>query len=128
MACYNKKEILEYTNFIEARLLKSHHANTYVNEGIYSIAFSEPTRIKNTSWEYIKELPKTNLVYDNNIEFIIDFSKMLDSSIAEHHYFNSTYELLNEKIDKYRQYELLYYLNKISNFMLITGLRWMVTF
>jgi len=128
---HKKGQILEISNIKKAFELNLHHRNTYIKAGTYSIACSEPEKIEN--FDLIKTLENFNNEtnenvsdYDFNRQFIFNFRKQIFQAIQENKYYSQSFNSLNESLEKYKKYELLYTFLVMANFRQITGTQWLI--
>ena len=125
---YKDGQVILNSNFRKASELQGHDRNTYVKAGTYSIACSDPERFEN--FDLIKTIEnfkrENNERSDNNRLFIINFRKLLLENLNETEYANSLRKL-NEEIEYYINFPLLYSFLVLTNFKTLTGIQWLVT-
>jgi hypothetical protein len=121
-------QIINSSNFSKAKNLNNHKTNTYIEEGTYSLAFSESERIDNLNLlGEIEILGNDNLnSNEDNRQFIIRFQRQISSMMNEDNYYNKTYTKLNALLLEIRKYELLYSLFVMRNFKQLTGIQWLI--
>lgn len=128
---YAKQELIESSNFKKVSDLNTHHRNTYIKAGTYSIACSEPQSIKNL--DLIQELE--SLSYDNeasknsktnNHQFINELRQQIESAVVDNKYYSESFSTLNKSIEFYKKNELLYSFLVMYNFRMLTGTQWLI--
>ena len=123
-------ELIEKSNFKKAFEINQHHRNTYIEEGTYSIACSEPERIDD--FDLIEEL--NNLGEKNsdnyggnyNIDFINNFRNEIESIMSENQFYSKSFTELNKSLDKFYEYKILYSFLVMRNFRQLTGNQWLI--
>lgn len=126
VTAYRNSQIIEFSNFRKASELNSHHRNTYIRSGTFSIACSEPVKIEN--FDLIKTINSLNnyKTYENNRSAIINFRKQIVSVMAENQYYSSAFNYLSEQYSKIEKFELFYSHIILSNFRQLTGIQWLL--
>ncbi|TSB47506.1 hypothetical protein [Alkalicoccobacillus porphyridii] len=124
------RKIIEFSNFRKASELNTHHRNTYIKAGNYSIACSDPEFLDN--FDLINEInnfkrSKTDMDL-NNIDIINNFRNSLIELINKDLYISNSFNKLNEKISEFQNHELLYTFLVLKNFRLLTGMQWVIKF
>jgi hypothetical protein len=128
---HKKRQILDVSNIKKASELNLHHRNTYIKAGTFSIACSEPEKLEN--FDIFAEFEKFNVenndninVYDFNRQFLLKFRNQIEQAIEENQYYSESFKLLNETLEKYKKYELLYTFLILYNFRQLTGTQWLI--
>jgi hypothetical protein len=121
------RQIINISNFRKASELNTHHRNTYIQSGTFSIACSEPKKIEN--FDLIKTINSLNndnyKTNENNRTAIINFSKLIVSVMSENQYYSTAYKKLNEQYSNIEEYELFYSHLVLRNFRQLTGIQWL---
>ncbi len=122
------RQIINISNFRRATELNTHHRNTYIQSGTFSIACSEPEKIENFDLiKTINSLNNDNIKTDeNNRTAIINFRKQIVSLMSENQNYSTAFKKLNEQYSKVKEYELFYSHLVLSNFRHLTGIQWLV--
>lgn len=123
----NSGQIIEKSNFTKAISLTSHHRNTYVQAGTYSIACSDPER--SDKFDILAEIERIGVDVagdGNNLRFITNFRKRIVSLVSENIDFGPSFTAVNETYRNYEQFELLYSFITMNNFKTLTGIQWLV--
>ncbi|WP_447636206.1 hypothetical protein [Flavobacterium microcysteis] len=129
VSAHKQGKLIEKSNFKKAFEINQHHRNTYIQEGTYSIACSEPERIDN--FDLIEEI---NNLGDKNFEnngisnenYIIDFRKKIEDIVIQNHFYSESFTELNKSLEAYYDYKVFYSLLVMRNFRLLTGNQWLV--
>jgi len=121
------RQIINISNFRKATELNTHHRNTYIQSGTFSIACSEPEKIEN--FDLIKTIDSINIdkyeTDETNRTVIINFWKQIVSVMSENKYYSDSFKKLNEHYAKIEKYELFYGHLVLSNFRQLTGMQWL---
>lgn len=121
------RRIIEISNFRKASELNTHHRNTYIQSGTFSIACSKPEKIEN--FDLIKTIEGVNSdnyeTDETNRTAVINFRKQIVSVMSENQYYSNSFKKLNEQYAKIEKYELFYSHLVLSNFRLLTGTQWL---
>lgn len=84
-------EIIQSSNFRKANELHGHHVNTYTKDSGYSLAFSEPERLRKIDiLSEIEQLYSSDKFEDNQ-QFIIRFSKRIQEVMYEYRYYTDAF-------------------------------------
>lgn len=128
MTAHLNRQIINISNFRRATELNTHHRNTYIQSGTFSIACSEPEKIENFDlFKTINSLNNDNIKTDeNNRTAIINFRKQIVSLMSENQNYSTAFKKLNEQYSKVKEYELFYSHLVLSNFRHLTGIQWLV--
>ncbi len=128
---HQKKQILNISNITKASELNLHHRNTYTKAGTFSIACSEPEKLEN--FDIITELENFNISNSNNInqndfnrQFLLTFRQQIEQVVEKSKYYYKSFKILNESIEKYKEYEILYTFLILNNFRQLTGTQWLI--
>jgi len=124
---YTTRQIINKSNFRKAHELDTHHRNTYIKSGTFSIAFSSPEKIDNFNLiETINSLTSNDDKFiQTNRTAIIDFAKQVSSVMNENQYYSNSFKLLNEQFSEVEKYELFYSHLILFNLRQLTGLQWL---
>jgi hypothetical protein len=122
--------IIPHSNFRRSRELNGHDRNTFIKEGTYSIACSEPRRLEN--FDLLSALDvfgtDSNIAGqpEDNRQFIINFQTGVSAVLSEDPNYGIPYRQLNESLPKVDSYQLLYSFLVMANFRQITSLQWLI--
>ncbi|MBP6121501.1 MULTISPECIES: hypothetical protein [Providencia] len=115
------KELINKTNFCPASKLTNHHSNTYIENGSYSIACSEPEELE--YFDLIQTLTQTSQAeFDANS--IIEFANTVSHIISENEIYGHYYLYRIEQYSDFERYPLLFSHIRMRIFSDITGIQW----
>jgi len=117
-----KNKIIENSNFRIATDLDNHSRNTYTSSGKFSIAFSEPERLKTLNLMSTLESFDPRHQYENN-SFVIKTSKV----IIENMKYSKPFHELMAYYDELINYKIIYSLLTMKAFREITGVHWLLS-
>ncbi|HRF16803.1 MAG TPA: hypothetical protein PK977_01495 [Chitinophagaceae bacterium] len=123
-----KNKIIKNSNFTKAIDLNGHSKNTYITKGTYSIACSEPKRIKKINLENQLDALRSNISkFENNTQFIKDFSSQIRDIVSEDATYSNAFLRLNSEYSMLTDYSVFHSLLVMANFKNLTGAQWIIT-
>lgn len=95
------------------------------------MAFSEPEPIKSVNIvETINSFSDSQQrnFEENNRNFIINFSKQIESVTLQGSSYSDAFRQLRDTVDNITNYQLFYSFITMYNFRQVTGLQWLITY
>jgi len=125
---YRNNQIIQNSNFVEPRHLRTHTVYTYRNSGNYGLGFSEPSEIPLIDiFQKIDEEMSKAIQYKDNYEFIERLYDSIDSTIKSYEFGNKRYLTVILK-ETFSKYEIIDKLAKITLYTLYMDLAWSIVF
>ncbi|ULJ69759.1 hypothetical protein MIS45_02605 [Wielerella bovis] len=129
---YQKKELIQNSNFTEAHKLNSHHINTYTKGGTHNQAFSESEKIETLSFdEYLKFIQAENVGTINFFDNAIKVANVVEQIMSENEVFGRVFREMMELFDRNNEIlhdianiELRKSLYIMNQFNLLTNIQW----
>lgn len=131
VSAHISRSIINNSNFTRASDLAGHHYNTFTDPGTISMAFSEPEPIKSVNIvETINSFSDSQQrnSEENNRNFIINFSKQIESVTLQGSSYSDAFRQLRDTVDNITNYQLFYSFITMYNFRQVTGLQWLITY
>lgn len=132
--------IIQNSNFTEVNKLTNHHVNTYIANGSFNKAFSEPEEFKSINfYEYFYS--KSDFEQTNFIENTIYIANTIKDIMFEDEIFGFIFQdiinkheqyiesiFLSDRIYSYEHIQLIKSLHIMQQFKLLTGIQWCCTY
>lgn len=129
---YQKKKLIQNSNFTEAHKLNNHHINTYITGGTHNQAFSEPEKIETLNFdEYLKFIQAENVGTINFSDNAIKVANVVEQIMSENEVFGRVFREMMELFDRNNEIlhdianiELRKSLYIMNQFNSLTNIQW----